>query len=1353
MGSGWLHPLLLSAQVRWVIPISSLICLARLLTAMPATSVEEDGSRKKRRRTKSPEAETPAQNGCTMDDWERQLRVAAQPRPSSPQKKLIPAEASNSLLTHGRSSLHAEGPSNHPHQQEVLDPLLAEHQVESKQTNTLDEPSMQLEHPGQPGLEVTSGLRNTKKNTKVGTGRLPIKMPGVAAGVLSRSKKMPAESTIKARPATSSPTTLKRSTHPALDSLHNPIAETNSEEAPRKMMKVRADGRLTSPRFSKLEGKSVDSETEADPLSLDEVPRASPGPQKALTPTKQTAPKKLMKIRSDGKLASPSSHAQPEGAEKKRRGRPKKSAATAMERIVVIKYGKTDSSRHSVGQRIELILSDSKERLPATLASSPAPKPIETLKTTHPFFLGKLAKKSESESGATESKIKSDLSTDKQDTLNSSLSNAKRTSPRKPAAKATATPWACIGAFGQAPSMSGGQAARKTRGTVDAIWPPQDMVHIRQLSGSSPAHEYEPVLTFAKPSIATKLKDVRVKITEGEEILHRYNTLVKACRVIGEMSGQDDSQPGSFRLPRRRVMEGPELQRSYRSRFSAQASTLERPTDMKIGEIQQSGDARHERIHSNPALLRLYDRIANSRTAFDRFECEIQDWQQKYAPRRAEEVLQPGREALILRDWLRSLAVNAILDGSTNVEKVKNTAGTAKKQSIGLRRKKRHRAEELDGFVVSSDEETNEMDEIDDGPSMDPLQPRDYRKRTEIKAQEAANLNAKPGNGQKASNATIISGPWGCGKTAAIYAATQELGFEVFEINAGSRRSGKDILDKVGDMSRNHLVSQPRASGVDQEGPLGDDLSWTADTLKQDIETGRQGTMSAFLQPKKVKKKSGMKSKLPKQDDANGKQSKQKAQKQSVILLEEVDVLFEEDKQFWTTTMELIVQSKRPVIMTCTDETLLPLDDLPLFGILRFRKPPEQLASEYLSLLACNEGHLLAYEAVSSLYRAKDNDLRASITELQFFCQMGIGDTKGGLEWLLIRPAAETNEDPKQMRVVSDGTYSKGMGWMGQEWAAPGSAQQIDAQIDNFLAVCNDWGIDVAEQDDFLPLAAFSDLTADVKDKRRTLESLDLVHDALSAADTLRYSGFRSDLGVSLDVSAPPRSEKQRANYVEGTTLLEADLQPEASGISDSIASALRICARWTLVATAESLQGHPLPVPSLTDALPGMVEASQGGGPISREGLRAAFLPLSRPSVGSSAGRGPLISSLDSQVAVVVEDIAPYIRSIVSYDLRLEQHRKQLELAFHGERSSKRARTTRASRAALEGGSKANTRRERWFPANTDFQAVLESGGVGWQEEAFSPSLISRSDGNDECGASRRLSAGSIESVGPGGG
>ncbi len=363
---------------------------------------------------------------------------------------------------------------------------------------------------------------------------------------------------------------------------------------------------------------------------------------------------------------------------------------------------------------------------------------------------------------------------------------------------------------------------------------------------------------------------------------------------------------------------------------------------------------------------------------------------------------------------------------------------------------------------------------------------------------------------------------------------------------------------------------------------------------------------------------------------------------------------------------------------------------------------------------------------------------------------MGIGDTKGGLEWLLIGPAAEPSAAVKQMRVVSDGTYAKGTGWANQERAAGGSNRQINEEIDNVLAVCYNWGIDMAEHDDFLPPEAFSGLTDISKDRKRILRSLDLAYDALSAADNLGCSAFREGLSATLEVSAPQLSEKQRANYIEGTTLLEADPRSEPSGVIDTIASALRIVSRRTLLATADLLQERPLSKQPITDVLSGMVEATRGSKTTSRQGLHAAFLPLSRPSAGPSAGRGPLVSCLDSPVAVVVEDIAPYIRSIVSYDLRLEEHRKQLDQAFHGERSSKRARTTRASRAALEGGSKASTRRERWFPANTNSQAVLESGGIGWQDEVPSKNKITRTDEKDEYGSSRRLSVGSIESVGP---
>ncbi|KAI4275118.1 MAG: hypothetical protein LQ337_003443 [Flavoplaca oasis] len=1300
-----------------------------------ATGVEEDGGRRKRRKKSALEAQTAPKTGPTTDDWESQLRAAALSSSLSPQSKLAPAETLGSRVIHEASSGCTEALPNDTCQDDRAPPT--KDHIEMKDISTLDEQSTQLEQSGQPR---TSSPRNVRRSRKVESGGLNITMPEIGPQVLARSKDMRAKPATKVRLATSSPETLRHSTRIPDDHLQETTTVVNNELAPRKMMKVRANGRLTSPKSSELNDRSLVADSEEGSSSMKDVPRASKDAQEKQTKTRQTAPKKPMKIRPDGTLVSPSSYIPPDRSGKKPRGRPKKSADAAVKMVVVMKYGMTDSARYSIGQRLQDILSKTNEKLPTSSAGRPVDKPKEPPTTTHPFFLGKLAKKSEPESKSVDSKDRLEPSTNKQDESEYSSSPVKRASPGKPTVKASATPWACMGAFSQGPAILGGSVTRKPRGIIDTIWPPQGMVHVRQISDNHPAFSPKKVLTFVKPSPATKSKDVRARITEKEEVLYRYRALAKSSKSTKCNSGRDYSQPESLRLPKRRLMTGLGLQRAYQERFAAQSEALDHSTHEEIENDKQPDVAWHQTIHSHPALLRLYDRIVNSQTAFDRFECETQNWQQKYAPRSAEEILQPGREAMILRDWLRSLAVNSIENGGKSVEKVITTTGMAKKQGSARRKKKRHRAEELDGFVVSSDEEANEMGEINDGLDMEPSQARGERKPTEIRTHEAANLNTETASGQKSTNAIIMSGPCGCGKTAAIYAVARELGYEVFEINAGSRRSGKDIIDKVGDMSRNHLVSLSRASDTEAGNPLGDDDLPAADALKQDIESGRQSTMSAFLQPKKIKRRSPKKSKPSKGDDANGKRSKRKPQRQSVILLEEVDVLFEEDRQFWTTTLELIVQSKRPVILTCNEERLLPLDDLPLFGILRFREPPEQLAREYLSLLACNEGHLLSSEAVSALYRAKGFDLRASIMELQFFCQMSIGDTKGGLEWLLIGAAAEPGEAVKQMRVVSDGTYVKGMGWVSQESAATESGQQIIKEVDHVLAVCNEWGIDMAGYDDFLPLETLSGLPANSKDRKRTLKSLDLAFDALSAADSLGYSGFRDGLRATVEVSAPPMSDKQRASYVEGTTLVEADLRSDASGVIDTIASALRIVSRRTLLATADLLQDRPLSEQCITDVLPRMVEANQGSGTSSRQRLHATFLPLSKPSVGPSAAKGPFISCLDSPVAVVLEDIAPYVRSIVSYDLRLEEHRKRLDQAFHGERSSKRARTTRASRAALEGGSKANTRRERWFPANTNFQAVLESGGTGWQNEVVSKGRIGGIDETDESGASRRL-------------
>ncbi|MGH0148776.1 UNVERIFIED_CONTAM: hypothetical protein FKN15_014335 [Acipenser sinensis] len=55
-------------------------------------------------------------------------------------------------------------------------------------------------------------------------------------------------------------------------------------------------------------------------------------------------------------------------------------------------------------------------------------------------------------------------------------------------------------------------------------------------------------------------------------------------------------------------------------------------------------------------------------------------------------------------------------------------------------------------------------------------------------------------------NTVLITGPPGVGKTAAVYACAQELGFKVFEVNASSQRSGRQILSQLKEATQSHQV-------------------------------------------------------------------------------------------------------------------------------------------------------------------------------------------------------------------------------------------------------------------------------------------------------------------------------------------------------------------------------------------------------------------------------------------------------------------------------------------------------------------------------------------------------------------
>ena len=719
-------------------------------------------------------------------------------------------------------------------------------------------------------------------------------------------------------------------------------------------------------------------------------------PTEKSTPGSDTKAKKLIKFNpKTGTLGSPP---QPKASEKTsaktstKRGRPRKKFIASM------KYGGDDAAtRARIGEQISRILAPKPDNVEPAGPSNVPTQPAATPKPAHPFFSKKSKKSPPSGSTPSTPQAIDRPKPPRQVVFSSTPCSPKRSRPA---------------ASKQGPQFGIKSLGLKVPGATLPLWPPQDMAHVRGL-----AHESGGSLVPSQALLQRKAKGHSVGIADEESILTFLTRSTDVATVQASIQSDIDNAdhilppPQGLRLPLKHFESGPKVQRRMRPRLK----TYQRP----LRVVESSDDELGPRVH--PIIRRLFNSLRTSLSAYDRSDCENSSWAQKYAPQTTAEILQPGKEGSLLREWLLSLTVDSVDTGADPAAREKPLVD-AKARG----KKKRKRA--LEGFIVDSDDEADELDEVSDGEDSW-ASPVDRGLRSVIRH---GDIKAKARDA-RLTNAVVISGPHGCGKTAAVYAIAKELDFEVFEINASSRRSGKDVLERVGDMTRNHLVRHHADEAQAEE-----------DQTAEDVKSGKQGTMTSFFKPKGAAKTPNVKSASPK---TSPKPQGPKSQKQSLILLEEVDILYEEDKQFWVTISSLIAQSKRPFIMTCNDETLLPFALLNLHGIFRFNPPPADLAVDAMLLVAANEGHVLERRPVEELYETRGRDLRASLTELNYWCQIGVGDRRGGMDWFYLRwpKGSDVDENGDVVRVISESTYQSGMGWFGD--SARGDKQDEEEMV------------------------------------------------------------------------------------------------------------------------------------------------------------------------------------------------------------------------------------------------------------------------------------------------------------------
>ncbi|KAI7885849.1 P-loop containing nucleoside triphosphate hydrolase protein [Lichtheimia hyalospora FSU 10163] len=421
-------------------------------------------------------------------------------------------------------------------------------------------------------------------------------------------------------------------------------------------------------------------------------------------------------------------------------------------------------------------------------------------------------------------------------------------------------------------------------------------------------------------------------------------------------------------------------------------------------KVEQLMDTTYKDWRNIPACDHLYTTLFkdnNDNGDDDNKDTHRQlSWPDKYRPKHVSNLLGNSKCYTFLAEWLHQSKVRS------NKEEQKSKSKRAKVD------KSKSPSLDFEQLTLGdSEDEGSSMEEDDHGnDDDDDFVMSDSRKRRQKREKK------------KKGNMILIVGPHGVGKTASIYTAAHEIGFDVFEINAASRRSGKDVLSAVGEMSDSHQVNFAEGSSKEQFANLA--LMFEAETKKRQLqeEQSKYKAKKRKTQQEQMNNKGSIMNhfaKIPKtipseqetamavdepqdkpidtshekniddkvEENDDKKDQQPSTPKQSLILIEEADVLYEEDKGFWSTVIDLAQRSKRPIIITCNDDDLIPAESLLFEKVIRVHGQHRRILAPYLQLLCLKEGYIIDPFDLVHLIASIGNDLRQLIQTLEVWCK------------------------------------------------------------------------------------------------------------------------------------------------------------------------------------------------------------------------------------------------------------------------------------------------------------------------------------------------------------------------------
>ncbi|KAJ9673640.1 hypothetical protein PVL29_023286 [Vitis rotundifolia] len=247
-----------------------------------------------------------------------------------------------------------------------------------------------------------------------------------------------------------------------------------------------------------------------------------------------------------------------------------------------------------------------------------------------------------------------------------------------------------------------------------------------------------------------------------------------------------------------------------------------------------------------------------------------------------------------------------------------------------------------------------------------------------------SNSDSDLDEGTGLKNVLLVTGPVGSGKSAAIYACAKEQGFRIIEINTSGLRSGTVVKQRIGEALESHGLKRSL------ENPTGSQSKH----IMKSFQALPNGTATQEFDSKVIEL-------IPSSDeedshDAIGTPEKHIHRKNrtacdrgetiTLILFEDVDITFPEDRGLIAAIQQLAETAKRPIILTSNGNNPVLPDNLDRLEVCFTLPSPKELLCHAYMVCAAEKTNIQPW-LIERFIEYCQGDIRKTLMHLQFWCQ------------------------------------------------------------------------------------------------------------------------------------------------------------------------------------------------------------------------------------------------------------------------------------------------------------------------------------------------------------------------------